>query len=149
MKYEITGVSVPFGGISWNKKETGKEMFMRLFLYLESKRILVNPIEMENKDWCIESVLEIKSTLGSIANGVSLSAFDLQTLRNLIEICNCYLNTVSPMTLPGIIYKKGNKWENYGFDCAMKTFRYGFRNEIEKIETEYRLHFSKVIPQDF
>jgi len=54
MRYEINGVSLPFGGISWSKNKSSKEMFS--YLFLESKRILVNPIEMEIKEWCIESV---------------------------------------------------------------------------------------------
>lgn len=63
MKYELNGVSTPIGGISWNKTHSVKDKFSFLLLYLESKRILVNPIEMEKKEWCIESVLEIKSNL--------------------------------------------------------------------------------------
>ncbi|MGN1176381.1 MAG: DUF6650 family protein [Roseburia sp.] len=56
MKYELNGISTPFGGISWNKTNSLKDKFSFLLLYLESKRILVNPIEMEKKEWCIESV---------------------------------------------------------------------------------------------
>ena len=60
MKYELNGISLPFGGISWNKTKSKKDIFSFLLIYLESKRILVNPIEMEKKEWCMESVLEIK-----------------------------------------------------------------------------------------
>ena len=61
MKFEINGVSVSFGG--WNKSISTKEMFAHLLLFLGAKRILVNPIEMEKKEWCVESVLEIKQNL--------------------------------------------------------------------------------------
>ena len=63
MGFELNGFSTSLGGISWNKTTSSKEMFSRLLLFLESKRILVNPIELEFKDWCIESVLEIKQQL--------------------------------------------------------------------------------------
>ena len=66
MKYELSGISTPIGGISWNRNVSGKDMFSYLLLFLESKRILVSPIDMEKKEWCIESVLEIKKTLVSI-----------------------------------------------------------------------------------
>ena len=56
MKYELNGISLPFGGISWNKTKSKKDIFSFLLIYLESKRILINPIEMEKKEWCMESV---------------------------------------------------------------------------------------------
>ena len=60
MRYEINGVSLPFGGISWSKNKSSKEMFSYLFLFLESKRILVNPIEMEIKEKkIIEKIINV------------------------------------------------------------------------------------------
>lgn len=149
MKYEINGFSTPFGGISWNKNATGKDLFVHLFLYLESKRILTNPIEMEKKEWCIDSVLEIKANLVALTNGISLSQFDLTTIRNLIDSCNRYLDAVSPMELPTIIFKNGDQWEDVRFDKAMKTFRFDFKNEIKSIEKKYKLHFNKEIPEKY
>lgn len=149
MKYEINGFSTPFGGLSWNKSITGKDLFAHLFLYLESKRILTNPIEMENKEWCITSVLEIKNNLVAFMNGVSLNQFDLTTIRNLIDSCNRYLDTVSSMKLPSIIYKNGDQWEELNFDKAMKSFRFDFKNEIKRIEEKYKLHFNKEIPEKY
>lgn len=147
MKYELSGISTPFGGLSWSKNLTGKEMFTRLFLYLESKRILVNPIEMEKKEWCIESVLEIKSNLVALTKEVELKEFDLQAIREMIDFCNGFLDTVSPLELPVIIFKDGDKWGDLTFDKAMKSFRKGFKTAIKKIEDEYNLKFTKIIPE--
>ena len=150
MKYELSGISSPFFGLSWEKKLSEKEMFAHLLLYLESKRILVNPIEMEKKEWCIESVLEIKSSLISITNGFPLNNADsLQIIRNLIDACNEYLDTVSQLNLPNIIFKDSDKWEDINFDKAMKTFRSLFKTEINKIENNYKLTFNKKIPDKF
>ena len=149
MKYKLNGISTPFGGVSWEKSTTGKDLFTRLFLYLESKRILVNPIEMEKKEWCIESVLEIKSSLVKFTKGILLNEFDLQSLRAMTDSCNSFLNTVKPLNLPGIIFKNGDKWEDLSFDSAMKHFRNTFRNEIEKIENKYQLRFTKDIPEQY
>ena len=149
MRYELNGISTPVGGVSWSKTATGRELFVRLFLFLESKRILVNPIEMENKEWCIESVLEIKTTLVSLTQGVSLKDYELHILRSLIDACNQFLNTVSPLELPSIIYKSGDNWENLSFDRAMKQLRNSFRQEIEKVEKKYKLCFAKDIPEEY
>ena len=124
-------------------------MFTHLLFFLESKRILVNPIELEFKDWCIESVLEIKQQLVSITQELKLKDFDADIIRNMIDACNDYLDTVKPMNLPGIIYKKDDRWEDLSFDRAMKAFRNSFKQEIAKVEKKYRLKFHKIIPEQF
>ena len=134
MGFELNGFSTSLGGISWNKTTSSKEMFSHLLFFLESKRILVNPIELEFKDWCIESVLEIKQQLVNITQEVELKDFDADMIRNLVDACNTYLDTVTPMNLPGIIYKKDGRWEDLNFDRAMKDFRNSFKLEIAKIE---------------
>ena len=149
MGFELNGFSTSLGGISWNKTTSSKEMFSHLLFFLESKRILVNPIELEFKDWCIESVLEIKQQLVNITQEVELKDVDADMIRNLVDACNTYLDTVTPMNLPGIIYKKDGRWEDLNFDRAMKDFRNSFKLEIAKIEKKYRLKFHKNIPVEF
>ena len=149
MGFELNGFSTSIGGISWNKTTSSKELFTHLLFFLESKRILVNPIELEFKDWCIESVLEIKKQIVNITQEVKLKDFDADRIRNLVDACNNYLDTVTPMNLTGIIYKKDGRWENLSFDRAMKEFRASFKQEIEKIEKKYRLKFHKIIPEEF
>ena len=112
MKYELNGISVPFGGISWSKNNSSKEMFSYLLLFLESKRILVNPTDMEIKEWCIESVLEIKDTLVSITKDIKLKNDEILIITSLIDACNEYLDIVSPMNLNGIIYKRTLRQNN-------------------------------------
>ena len=146
MKYDINGISVPFGGISWSKSNSPKEAFSYLFLFLESKRILVNPIDMEFKEWCIESVLEIKETLVTITKDIKFKNDEISIIRDLIDTCNTYLDTVSPMNFNGIIYKNGDRWEDLSFDNAMKKFRASFKTQIIKIEQKYKLKFNKDIP---
>ena len=149
MKYDINGISVPFGGISWSKSNSPKEAFSYLFLFLESKRILVNPIDMEFKEWCIESVLEIKETLVGITKDIKFKKDEISIIRDLIDACNTYLDTVSPMNLNGIIYKNGDSWEDLSFDNAMKKFRTSFKTQIMKIEQKYKLKFNKEIPDEY
>ena len=152
MKYELNGISTPFGGISWSKTNSVKDTFTSLLIYLESKRILVNPIEMEKKEWCIESVLEMKKQLALITERAAFKKDDLSVIRNMIEACNRYLDTVTVLNLPSIIFKSNETegtWEDLNFDRAMKQFRETFKKEIEIIEKRYRLSFNKIIPDKF
>lgn len=149
MGFELNGFSTSLGGVSWNKTTSSKEMFAHLLFFLESKRILVNPIELEFKDWCIKSVLEIKQHLVAITQEFKLKDFDADRIRNLIDACNHYMDVVNPMNLPGIIYKKDSRWEDLSFDQAMKDFRNAFKQEIKQVEKKYRLKFHKIIPEEF
>ena len=149
MKYDVNGISLPFGGVSWSKSLTAKEMFSHLLLYLESKRILVNPAHMEYKEWCIKSVLEIKETLVDITKDMSFKDNELCIIREMIDACNTYLDVVTPLNLNGIIYKNGDNWCDLSFDSAMKKFRASFKEQIKTIEQKYKLKFNKEIPDMF
>lgn len=150
MKYEIDGISSPLGGVSWSKNTTAKERFRDLPLFLESKRILVNPIEMELKHECIESVLDIKSKLTSITKDIPFKGKDIDIIRILVDVCNKFLDTVKDDKIPHLIYKKDNiSWIDYQLDTAMKDFRTAFREQIRVIEDKYKLCFNKNIPKEF
>lgn len=150
MKYEINGISTPAGGVSWNKSITEKERFRDLLLFLESKRILVNPIAMEMKRECIKSVLDIKSRLTSTTQDIPFKDEALGIIRILVDVCNDFLDTIKDDKIPHLIYKKDNKsWTDYKFDKAMKDFRSVFREQIKIIENKYGLSFNKNIPIEF
>jgi len=147
MKYSLNGISTPFGGISWDKEITGKDRLKYLFLFLESKRILTNPIEMEIPEQCVQSVLEIKSVLIEITKDVSVSDIDLDAIRSMVNACNTYLDDINKMNLPHIVYKNDGQWEDSAFNIAMKNFRSKFRSSIALIEKSNKIKFEKIIPE--
>lgn len=102
MKYRINSISVPFGGISWEQYTTEKDRIEYLFFYLESKRILTNPIEMELPDQCVHSVLEIKAELVNIAKDFDFSSNVKKELRQLIQTCNKWSYVFHTSLLPNI-----------------------------------------------
>lgn len=149
MKHELNGISLPFGGISWDNNTTAKDRFRYLLLFLESKRILTNPMYMELKEECIESVLEIKQTLVSITKDVDFGETDINIVRSLIAACNDYLDTVRSDSIPHLIYKDGYSWTDAAFDTAMKKFRKAFKNGITQIEDEYKLRYNARISDKY
>ena len=136
MSYRLDGFSTPFGGISWSKLVDEKDRIKYLFTFLSSKRILTNPIEMEIKEQCIDSVLDIKQTLVEITKDVKFSKSNITEIYKMISSCNKYLDKINSLNLPHIIYKDNDnlKWEDYGFDTAMKNFRDEFNESISIIE---------------
>lgn len=149
MKHELNGISLPFGGISWDNNTTAKDRFRYLLLFLESKRILTNPFYMELKDECIESVLEIKHTLVDITKDAEFTEMDIDIVRSLIAACNSYLDAIRTDSVPRLIYKDGYSWADAVFESAMKKFRKAFKNGIKQIEDEYKLHYKARISDKY
>ncbi len=141
MGYRLNGFSSPIGGISWEKYATEKDRLQYLFFYLESKRILTNPMSMEVVGECIESVLEIKSTLVEITKDISFSEKNLDSIRQMIKGCNDFLSNINERDYPHLIYKNKDRWGDLRFDTAMKTFRNAFRQSIREIEEQTGLTF--------
>ena len=150
MGIKITGIDTPFGGISWEYTETEKRGIQELFFFLESKRLLVNPIEMEIKQWCIESALDIKRKLTDLPSQYSFSEAALECIRSMITACNDFLDRLSSVKETGIIYKNRNgDWEDSAFSSAMKQFRKNFRDNISLLSSAYNLKFNKNIPEEY
>lgn len=146
----ITGIDVPFGGISWEYTETEKQAIQKLFFFLESKRLLTNPIEMEIKQWCIESALEIKRRLVDTLSECDFSKDTIGCIRSMIGACNDFLDRLDTVKETGIIFKneKGD-WANSAFSSAMKQFRNVFRENINLLSSVYGIIFTKTIPTEY
>ncbi len=51
----VTGISCPFFGISWQPPEARRAVARRVLTFLEDRRVLYAPTELEVPDHCIES----------------------------------------------------------------------------------------------
>ena len=138
MGIKITGIDTPFGGVSWEYTETSKNGIQELFYYLETKRILINPVEMEIKSWCVQSAIEMKREIASV---LSKYKFNSDT------ICNLFLDSLSSVKNSGIIYKNSSgDWEDATFSRAMKQFRKVFKENILLLSQAYDIPFPNDIP---
>ncbi|WP_035316950.1 DUF6650 family protein [Clostridium sp. MSTE9] len=150
MGIKITGIDTPFGGVSWEFTETDKSGIQELFFFLEAKRLLVNPIEMEIKSWCEQSAIEIKNKLTQLLSQYSFNAETIETMRHMVNACNTFLDDLNKVSEQGIIYKNSNgDWANANFSIAMKKFRNIFREKISWLSDKYQIEFVKEIPKEY
>ena len=105
MGIKVTGVSTPFGGISWEYTEAEKKGVQELFFFLETKRILVNPVEMEIKQWCIQSAIEIKQKLTELHSQYDFSNHTTNCMRSMIDACNDFLDKLGGVKETGSFIK--------------------------------------------
>lgn len=61
----LTGLSCPIFGISWNPIESEIIIATRIIRYLENRRVLFNPSEMESPTYCVKSAIQIREYLTS------------------------------------------------------------------------------------
>jgi hypothetical protein len=60
---KITGISFPFFGISWTPIKPDIEIARKVINFLENKRVLFNSYELENPNYCMKSVIQIRDFL--------------------------------------------------------------------------------------
>lgn len=150
MGIRITGLDTPFGGVSWEYTESAKKGVQELFYFLEAKRILTNPAEMEVGHWCEESAIQIRNKLTELLSNHNFNNETITCFRVMVDSCNSFLDEMSCVTQQGIIYKNGNgDWEDTNFSRAMKKFRKSFRDNIKVLSNGYQLEFRNTIPEKF
>jgi len=88
----LTGVSIPVFGVSWNPPEAEVVQARRILSFLEDRRVLYMPYEVEVPQHCIDSVLEIRrfltEELGRLPHDSDLAA----GLRAMRGACRRFLD---------------------------------------------------------
>lgn len=82
----LTGFSTPLGGIQWSDPGPGEaEIVRRLLLFLEDRRVLYNPFDMETESEVEHSVHEIREECTKTLQALSAHAFAVTPLRAIRE----------------------------------------------------------------
>jgi hypothetical protein len=146
----ITGVSIAFGGLSWEITENDKRGIEKLFYFLETKRLLINPIEMELPEQCAASAIEIKNYIATLLGQYQFSNAPKVVLKSMGDACNMFLDELNSERRPHIIYKNDHgDWCDNNFSHIMKKFRSVFRSGIQELERHFDVEFGKIIPEDY
>jgi hypothetical protein len=59
----ITGISTPIFGISWEPTDSERAIARKVVAYLEDRRVLFTPFELEDPNHCVQSILQIRKFL--------------------------------------------------------------------------------------
>lgn len=80
----LTGISTPLGGVSWQATELEVSAARRVVSFLEDRRVLYAPDEMEVPAHCVHSVMDIRrfltGELGKLDAGSEFAA-SLRAMR--------------------------------------------------------------------
>jgi hypothetical protein len=90
----VTGLSVPIFGAQWNPPEAECAVARRILAFLEDRRVLFVPSEMEVPGHCVESVLRIREFLTIELGKLDADKALTLSLRAMRAACRKFLATV-------------------------------------------------------
>ena len=149
MKYKeiikrITGISSPVFGISWNPKNTERDFAKEVVAYLEDRRVLYLPSEMEIPSHCIDSVLQIRHFLTPLIGRLPEDSELTKSLRAMRAACRKFL-TKSNGGDGDIVRFGGSRghWASWEFNGAVGELRGVFGVYLAKIAVAYGVDIEK------
>ena len=136
----ITGFSVPVFGIQWNPSEAERAVARRVLTFLEDRRVLYSPSQMEVPSHCVESVLRIRESLTSELGKLDAASDIAASLRAMRAACRKFLTTVDADDRAPIVYgaQRGH-YASWIFNGAVGELRGVFGVHIALLATKHGL----------
>ncbi len=134
----LTGISCPLFGFSWNPPETARSVARKIIIFLEDRRVLFVPSEMELPDYCARSIIEIRGYLTSQLQNISDDSNLNAPIRAMRAACCKFLNRMNSNTdtlLPNA--GKWGHWASWEFASALGEMRGTFGIMIAQLSASY------------
>ncbi|WP_449412073.1 DUF6650 family protein [Pandoraea soli] len=90
----LTGISTPIFGVSWNPPETERAVAQRVIAFLEDRRVLYSPSEVEVPEHCVHSIIEIRHSMTRELGALDRKSSIAQSLSSMRAACRKFLETV-------------------------------------------------------
>ena len=110
---KITGFSTPVFGIQWEPPNNEREIAKSVVTYLEDRRVLYNPGEMELPRHCISSVLEIRHFLTEKMNDLDQNSELTKNLRTMRTACRKFLDSAQRLDVQHFSHGSYHSWVFY------------------------------------
>ncbi|NYF18576.1 hypothetical protein HDC36_000013 [Xanthomonas sp. JAI131] len=136
----ITGISVPVFGIQWNPPEAERAVAKRILSFLDDRRVLYVPSEMEVPEHGVRSVLRIREFLTTELGSLSSDGQLARSLRAMRAACRKFLDAVGPEDGPVVrnAFERGH-YASWEFNQAMGEMRGVFGVYIAILAATYGL----------
>ncbi|MDR3491503.1 MAG: hypothetical protein P4M12_05575 [Gammaproteobacteria bacterium] len=149
----LTGISCPVFGVSWNPPETDRAIAQRLVTFLEDRRVLYTPSEIEVPHHCVQSVIKIREFLTIELTKVDTKDVIIESCRAMRSACRKFLNTVQAEKNGRIVHFANNHghYASWEFNQALGEMRGIFGVHIARIAAQYGLDIeddlAKILPE--
>lgn len=134
----LTGISCPVFGVSWNPPESERTKAHRIIRFLEDRRVLYVPSEMEQPSHCIHSVQKIREYLTKELQSIPEDSQLFQYVKAMRIACRKFVTRMS-FDDPDSINHCGH-WGHYlswTFASALGEMRGTFGIMIAQLSATY------------
>jgi hypothetical protein len=138
----LTGISTPIFGVSWNPLDLEVTVARRVIVYLQDRRVLYNPYDLEVPEHCIESVLEIRRFLTSELDSIRGDSELSKNLQAMQAACRKFLNRQTGHEFRILRYRDNNV-TMWSFLTALGELRGVFGIHLAQIAAKYGLDIAE------
>ncbi len=141
IRQRVTGFSIPVFGVSWNPGEAEVTVARRVITFLEDRRVLFNPYELEDPRHCALSVIEIRQFLTGELAGLGDDDDLAPHLVAMRAACRKFLDTVQAAGGGDRLMHPGNMWgsEAWVFNAAMGELRGAVGMHVAQVAAKFGL----------
>jgi len=127
----LRGFSTPLFGVSWEPPTSDREIVRKLILYLEDRRALFYPYDMENPHYVVESILEIRKHINKEIQNLDEDSELIPHFRAMRAACRKFLDFFDKAKLgrrfyyPDSLMTLGELRGVFGIHIAQLCVKYG------------------------
>jgi hypothetical protein len=136
----LTGFSTPLGGVSWQPTEPEVTAARRLISFLEDRRVLYSPSELEVPSHCVHSVIEIRHFLSEELGKLDTASQFASNLRAMRAASRKFLDRVGSDGEEVSLYANHpGHWASWTFYSAIGELRGAFGVHLAMIAARSKL----------
>ena len=95
-RYRWTGISAPFGGLQWERKDDDREIARRVLNLLSDRRMLWKDFSLEIEEHCVTSANKIRDQLGEQMNNPEIGTDLARRLQLLQRLFRDFVDHIGP-----------------------------------------------------
>jgi hypothetical protein len=92
----LTGISTPVFGVSWKPPALERDIARKLIIFLEDRRALYNPFDIEMPMYVDRSIIEIRKELTGILKDIDEKSDLSKHVSAMRAACRKFLNQITP-----------------------------------------------------
>ena len=135
----LTGFSTPIGGLSWQSATLDVEVARGVLIFLEDRRVLYDPFEVQVPEHCVESVLQIRQFLTTVLADQGIGSELAGHLRAMRAACRAFLYRFSSPADISFGDINEDWWLNQELGQALGALRTVFGFQLAQIAARYSL----------
>src|SRR5215210_1331743 len=131
--------SIPIGGLSWQSAPRDVEVARRVLIFLDDRRVLYDPFEVQVPERCVESVLQIRQFLTTALDDQGIGSELVGHLRGMRAACLAFLYRFSSPADISFGDIGEDWWLNQELGQALGALRTVFGFQLAQIAVRYSL----------